>query len=214
MAYPRPFLRLVCSGTLYGAEAFSYSLSLIPDFASAPVVPDEVPEGIIDAVTTFHNGSRIGSQAVLRLIKLNAIGEDGRYLNDSETIYHEVDPGVAGTGNANHPPQVALAISLRTARQRGRAHAGRFYIPVGQSVAPADGRLSVADATSIAGAATTLISSINAVDPQWNVGVASSVGEGRLQPVTHVRVGRVLDTIRSRRTSLDEGYVEGAPVDL
>lgn len=208
MPYMTPFLRLVVSGSLYTAERFSWSMSLIPNFANDPLVPETVPPGIVDAVTTFHTNSAmsISQHAVLDLIKLNLIGTDGRYVNQGETVLEELDPPVPGPSGTQIPPQISLAITLGTGRSRGRAHAGRFYPPATGLAVQANGGISPTAQANAAGAAADLISSINAVSSEWVVGVTSDLGTGAQYAVTEVRVGKVLDTIRSRRSSIPEDY--------
>lgn len=213
MAYPGNFLRLVASGTYFDTEQFAWTLSLIPNFSSPTAGPEEVPQAVIDAVTAFHGSGSIANSARLTTLKLNLIGPDGRYVDDGDTVLHDfAPPGLPGGGQPRHAPQVALAVSLQTARTRGRAHAGRFYVPSPTYPIDSTGRISAADAEVMVGNASTLIESLNAALPEFIVGVASDVGTGRFQAVTNVRVGRVLDTIRSRRSSLPEEYVVGEPV--
>ena len=214
MAYAHNFFRLVCSGTLVGSETFSYGLSF-SRLSTAGNGPEEVPQGVIDAVTAFHSDANvgIGSQAVLTTIKLNEIDVNGRYANSGETVLADLDPGVPGSGSTSMPPQVALAITLRTAKMRGRAHVGRFYIPRLAGAIGVDGRLSSGQAETIAGVATTFLNSLNtAMAGIGRVAVMSDVGTGNENLVTHVEVGRVLDTMRSRRRSLEEERVIGEPL--
>lgn len=213
--YPTSFLRLVCSGTLYGSlETFSFSLALARNFEGGSVVPDEVPQGVIDACTKFFaTGGMINPDAKLSMIKLNLIGTDGRYESDSETVLHELVPPVAGAAGYGTPPQIALAISLRTAKSRGRAHAGRFYIPSGHTVG-SNGQITQLQVDTVVAAATTFLEELAAALPGWRPYVMSNIGTGARNEVTHVSVGRVLDTIRSRRRSIPEGYVDGPPLVL
>jgi hypothetical protein len=207
MTYAQPFLRLVVAGDLYGVEQFSFSMSLINDFGSAPDAPDEVPAGVISAVTDYFAGLPISGAAVLRYIKLNLIGTNGRYVSESETVVHDFTvPYPKGSGAGSPAPQLALAVSLGTARARGRAHAGRFYLPTPSVSLGADGRIDAALTDGIAVETVEFFANLHAALPGWEVGVTSDLGTGAQFPVTHVRVGRVLDTIRSRRTSLDEDY--------
>lgn len=212
MAYAQPFLRLVVSGTIAnGAEQFSYGLSLINDFGTG-TPPTEVPQGVIDAVTDFHSlGTVMAGTSRVNLIKLNEIGTDGRYTSNDETVLHELDPPVGPSGGNNHPPQVALAVSLMTDRARGRAARGRFYIPVGPAVA-LDGRLSTGNRDTILTAAYTFVSAINSAVPGYDVGIVSNIGSGAQAAVTKIRVGRALDTLRSRRRSLEEDYAESPEI--
>lgn len=212
--YPANFLRLVASGPLFGGvEQFSFSLSLGRDFDSDAEAPEEVPQAVIDAVTTFFQAPGvIGNRASLDLIKLNEIGRDGRYVSQSETVLAEISPPVVPSTSSPHAPQVALAISLMTSAARGRASRGRFYIPTPAVVVGDDARISSANAETVAAAATEFITDLNAAMPGWRVGVFSNIGDGQWRPVTRVRVGRVLDTIRSRRASIDEAPVSGTDI--
>lgn len=213
MAYPASFLRLAVIGTLYEVESFTWTLSLGRNFSTDPA-PDVVPQGVIDAVTTFHTAAEVstGANARLTTIKLNEIGTDGRYVSDGDTVQHDFETPVPGVGTSNLPAQIANAVTLRTAAQRGRASSGRFYYPATGRVVGSDGRLSAATAGAIAADATALLNSLNAALPGFQVGVFSSIGTGIWRPVTHVEVGRVLDTMRSRRRSIEEERVAGAPL--
>lgn len=209
MPYSQEFLRLVVSGSLYTYERFSWSLALIPVFANDPDVPDEVPVGIIDAVTDFHTDTRMGfvQAAQLDLIKLNQIGLDGRYVNKGETVLYEFPTPVPGPTGGQIPPQISLCITLGTERSRGRAHAGRFYPPTTSLGVQANGGISPTAQQGAAAAAAELVESLNAVLPEYFVGVTSDLGVGAQMQVTEIRVGKVLDTMRSRRSSIPEDYV-------
>lgn len=214
MAYPEPFLRLVASGTLYGSESWSWGISLVDEFSAEPEAPDEVPQAIIDAVAAFHTApSFIATYATLDTLKLNLIGTDGRYVDKTNTVQYDYpDPVPKGVSSGTVPPQVALAITLRTIARRGLASSGRFYVPVPAYDLTADGRLSVANATTIVGYATTLLNALDDAMDDWTPGVVSNVGAGARRVVSHVEVGRVYDTIRTRRISLPEEYVIGDPI--
>lgn len=214
MAYPTSFLRMVVSGTLYGNETFSWSLSLRPNFPSNPA-PTVVPPDLITALSTFHNSasSQIGAAATMTLVKLNEIGTDGRYVSSTDTVQHEFDPGIAGTGASDMPPQSALVVTLRTAQRRGLANTGRFYLPFLSAGVGADGRVLAGGALGIAANVTTLLNSIKtALGDEWLPAVVSDIGAGAMNTITHVEVGRVVDTVRSRRSSLDEDRQVGAPL--
>jgi hypothetical protein len=68
-----------------------------------------------------------------------------------------------------------------------------------------DRRLSEEDALDIATRCAALINSLNGSIGFGGVVVASS--KGYLSGVTGVKVGRAVDTIRSRRSDLPEGYI-------
>lgn len=204
MAYPDPFLRLVVAGTLYGNERFAWGLSLMPNF-SDPLedYPTEVPAGVITALSTFHNTANITTSCAMDLIKLNLIGTDGRYVNN-DTVLHEFETPVTGTGSTAFPPQVSLAVTLLGSRSRGPGSRGRFYIPGPALVIQGDGRITSSAALNIANMAANMIQDINEALPLWRVANMSNVGAGVKSMISGVSVGRVYDTIRSRRRSLDE----------
>ena len=214
MSYSKPFLRLVVIGTIYRAETFSYSMSLIEPGLPTSDAPEEVPAGIIAAVRKFHTTpALISKEARLTTIKLNMIGTDGRYMNDETVLYDFPEPsGVDGASESFVVPQVAFAVSLRTNRTRGRAHAGRFYVPLPNLVPGLNGQLPNTELVKINPAVTEFLNEINLAAPPWRVGVTSDLGVGAQNFVTNARLGRVLDTIRSRRTSLDEDYVDLDPL--
>lgn len=205
MAYPHSFLRLVALGDIYSVETFSFSLSLSP--VAPTEVPDDVPDGVMDAVETFFTSSGLISQRCrLQSLKLNEIGEDGRYVNN-DTVQRSYDAPVPGASPANPPAQVALVVSLATALARGRGHAGRFYVPACALQVGTNGTTGSANALTVAQQAWTMLTAIETALPGYQVAVMSDIGAGKAVPVTAVRVGQVLDTIRSRRDKLPEEYV-------
>lgn len=210
MAYAQNFLRLVVTGTLYNDEQFSWSCSFIQGSGGTEPAPDEVPAAVVAAITSFWRWpSLISKFAQIDVIKLNEIGPDGRYVN-SDTVLEEIEGGIVGVADSVvYPPQTALVVSLDTAVRRGRAHAGRFYLPLPGATLSASGVLFAADQESYVDAATRLVEQLNDALQPWQVGVVSDIGPGAQHRVTHVKIGRVLDTMRSRRRSLDEAYVEG-----
>lgn len=209
MAYPKNFLRLVMAGSLYANERWSTSLSLIPNFAGNPSAgPTEVPEAVIEAASDFIQSGRIYSFVRLDTIKLNLIGPDGKYVDPDDTVEHTFETPVAGGQSGTIPPQIALAATLRTGSRRGLANAGRIYIPGPTGNCDASGRLSETDAAAHAAHVADLINDLNVALDEFVVGVASNVRGGAMRAVERVEVGRVFDTIRSRRTSLPEDRVE------
>jgi hypothetical protein len=193
-------------------ERFSYGLALAP--------PGGLQEGAFlspnaavwadfaaDAVS-FHAApaALVSGRAVLETVKFAAIGPDGKYTEDPVIVDVADTPGGGGTFNATLP-QAALVMSLGTAR-RGRSGRGRFYLPMPSVNFLDDLRLSVAqqDAAEAALAAHILnLGNQPGVDV-LNLQVMVASTKGFLSPVTSVRVGRVVDTMRSRRRSLDEAY--------
>lgn len=214
MPYSKPFLRLVVSGALATEEQFSFGMAFIEALEPDPPAPSEVPAGVIAALEKYWDwGSTISNAASLDLVKLNLIGTDGRYVGDETVEYEWPDPQVGASPGIN-PPQIALAVTLETGARRGLAHAGRFFLPSpAVSVIPSTGKIGTVQAGGFVTSTTTLLNELNAALQPWQLGVVSKVGGGAQRRVTNIKIGTVLDTIRSRRSSLDENYQVGPALD-
>lgn len=213
-----PHIRVTALGRLGATgERFAYGLNMSA-LGANPTVTANFPtwDDIAADIRDFHGSqsANLSATAILEEVKFASIGPDGKYTSDPYLVDVADAPGGVAA-NAFVLPQTALAVSLNTAR-RGPTGKGRFYLPmVSRSVDPVTCLLSVADATTTATGTATLISNLNnqpGVDqfPGFQVVVASTKGYNT--PVTSVRVGRVLDTIRSRRRQLDEQYAANVAV--
>ena len=218
MPYPAPFHRLVMIGSLY-SDVFNTTVSIIPSSGTLPAVGDSFLATIAGVVSTWWpkvmsasigGGAELSVNAKLTSIKLNRIGTDGRYMDAAAKEYVYPSPIVGGDAINFDAPQLTVAATLRGTNERARAGKGRMYFPpsTATSGAQIDGRLTVATAKNYAnGVATLLI----ALDDAYSgasvpgvVGITSKVGAGAFQTVTAVSVGRVIDTMRSRRNKLAE----------
>jgi hypothetical protein len=191
-------------------EQWSFGLSFAHDDGSPVDITAGTAAADLDGYGhTFLNAVGSSSQKQT-LTKVANIGADGHYTGPPQT--HGRAWG-GGTGDLIYPPQIALVVSTRSSPADFPRTRGRFYVP-GPNVAldTATGTISAADATMVANAAKALIDSINAdfIAAPGHVVIASAKGAGRNAIVHDVRVGRVLDTVRSRRRSMDEAYVEVA----
>lgn len=216
MVYPGEFYRIVVIGNLY-SDVFNFTLSMVPTALGEISVPESsaaFAEDVGQVVEAWWTNSTAGQRpdisqrAVLTSVKVNRIGPDGRYV-DNEVYEYTLPAPVGGTTSLNQPAQLATAVTLRTALARGRGSRGRFYLPPNAAMAAvgSDGRSTAAQALAVANSAAYLIQQLNNQALLIaRVGVASNAGAGRFEHVTEVSVGRVTDTIRSRRSSLDEDY--------
>lgn len=199
-----------------GGEEWSCSLR--------STVLDPLPAGGLQTVcnslaTTLGNwftaGSIVSNFAALGWVKFNQVGVDGKQLG-SVTAFKDLAPVAAGSSSGTYPAQVALVATLETGLTRGLAHRGRIFLPSPKFPVDADGRITQANADACATSVASLISSINAVTGYGSTIVASKGGinqaAGDQRSVTGVTVGRVLDTMRSRRTSLPEERTTVKPV--
>jgi hypothetical protein len=90
-----------------------------------------------------------------------------------------------------------------------------YLPPVDGFSAPASGTLlaAITDAQRVAGAVSSLINQANAAFSSWGTGdftgrvaILSNAGAGDFHYVTRTQVGRVIDTMRSRRAQVAEDY--------
>lgn len=226
MAYPAPFHRLVMIGSLYGTESFNVTLSMIPSGGSVPAVTDDLVEDVGIAIRAWWLlptsgtpalGIGIINNAVLTSVKLNRIATDGTYMDPDAREYVLPTPA-AGPTSQVCAPQLSMVSTLRGTAERALAGRGRMYFPPNTlTLNPGfDGRVSAALALAQAQGTVNLLSILNDVYLSAGVpavaGIASKTRGGAFQGVDHVTVGRVIDTVRSRRTSLDEDPASyGAP---
>lgn len=214
--YPANFHRLVILGEVYN-DIFNTTLTIAPDAPGVEVLEPttELVTAVANAVSAWWvNATATGARpaAAYRLtgIKLNRIGVDGRYV-DPVTHEHTYPAPLAGPFNFFPPAQIATVLSLRTAVERGHASKGRMYLPLCEGFQLVDsttGQVTTANATRIATAGAALVDAINDVYngtfPTFSaqeVAVASNIGAGTFRRVTRVSVGRVPDTMRSRRSA-------------
>lgn len=202
--------RLVWSGPLFTSESWSCSLHFHNEGSAVPL-----PASAYAAPLTAwmaRAGSHLSSAAKLEEVKFNIIDPVTGLYQEPVSNNHLIPSPVPGLDSPT-PGQLSLCITTGTALARGRGHAGRFYPPTGAptAIGPTDGTTTSAVAESMGDSAAQLIDALNAVDPMFRAVVFSKAGQ-LVQPITHLRVGRVYDTMRSRRAQLNELYVSSSPV--
>ena len=218
MAFPRAHYYLAMSGAHYGAERFSFGLRLNGPGGTFGdrIAQQDLCDDITAAVSTWwQSQGTIGANSALDLVKLNVVGTDGKYVN-GYTNQTELLGGVTSGVGSTHPPQVALVATLVTNAGRGLSGKGRIYLPSPTfSVGGSSGTISEADALTAATSVKGLLDAINTAADPVRVRVISGTRTGAESTVQRVEVGRVLDTMRSRRTSLLEvrqpAALAGAP---
>lgn len=210
MVFPLRSALLAFGGTLYGTEAWTMTLRLTPPATIGDQVAWQAAcDAVHGVIGAWWPTGESSAPATHVWTKLNEIRPDGRY-NQAYTILSTRITPIAGNGSVvKHPPQVSLVATLETGVTRGNAARGRIFIPCPRRTIGNDGMLVQNDALGAATAVKGLLDNINAIDPDMKVhvmspgGVKDPVGAQRL--VTGVSVGRVLDTMRSRRAQLAEG---------
>lgn len=149
----------------------------------------------------------MGADVVLTQVKVASVLETGKVAKRADGSYAQgVWVGsLGGSLDAQAMPlNVALCVSLKTLRA-GATGKGRFFLPwPGLGVSSADKRLTAANAQFVGEKTRDFLNTLAGVmvnQPQ----VVSS--KGYMSEVIGIKIGRVPDTMRSRRDDLPEGYV-------
>lgn len=210
--------RMTWSGVVGSASApierwsFSINSMILIDDAIADAAFTTMGDRLY---TAWETGFKTCLAADVRLTetRLASILSTGKTARRADGSYLQKVQGrdSIGTGGvANYLPlQTAVAVSLRTTRADATGK-GRFFLPTpGYTPLTTDKRLTEGSANQILTSCKTALEYLaaNALDP-W---VVSSLGYAT--KVNGIRVGRVLDTMRSRREDLVEGYVSTDIVD-
>lgn len=212
---PKPaHLRLTWSGvfgTLAGPiEEWSFGLAL-PTEATIDPFTDAQIDALAQGMRTCYVSTlapRMPSDVILtecRFANVNGLGRvklraDGSYVQGINTV---PQPGLDNP--VAIPLQTALCVSLVTARP-GPSGKGRFFLPwPSQFLNIGTKTLDANQATVMLDACRDFLVAVNGLTP-GDVSVAST--KGYLSTVIGLRVGRVPDTMRSRRERVPEGYVQ------
>jgi len=210
-SYPSNHWLLTMSGLLPGGEGWSMGLRLAD---TVPPINAAASQAVCDtyaaAVHTFWGGqSTTAAQAVLKTVKMNWLNTLGHYVFNSTSRVDYTDNAHGGGASIGYPNQVALAVTLGTAAGRGLAHQGRIFLPLpGYPVDAGTGLIQLTTAQGIATVWGGFLDTLNGLDSNRRVTIFSGgtpkTPTGAAHKVTKVEVGRVLDTMRSRRRSLVE----------
>jgi hypothetical protein len=194
-------------GPLSGLEIFSYGFSL----RQVPAEINDANRAAIAELVRVHFAdvkSGVTGMGFLDDVTFANIGADGKQIGDTVRIAKSAQGNFNG---ALHPAQVSARISLGDG-QRGRSHRGGWYMPYTGWALSTNGNSQQSDAANLLTSTLALIRGVNGV-----FGAAGTVspsvviaGQAGLMPVSVVRVGNILDTIRTRRNGLTETYSTGA----
>lgn len=182
-------------------------------------------------ITSFGVAPQIFSNAVaLDHVDAYQIGPDGKAAHKGSVAAVGANAWV-GTGNRGLPWQTALAVSTSaydpaSFEPNPRGKRGRFYLPpMAADDLSEDGRLTTGMQESIRVATGTFLNSVQGANYPGYDGVgdedyvnlviyskyANKLARvvGVATPLTHFRVGRVVDTQRRRVNQLPEAYTSG-----
>lgn len=210
MTYPRHWLlRFEGSfrtSTLPASAVERWSVGIRCVVGEPPIDEDDILETYGDEwMGLLVQHAYIGPLVYGEVVKLNEIGPDGKYVEDT-THYWEVTNGADqhGSSSTSVEPQRTLAVSWTTGATRGLAHRGRIYLP--GYATPVSTSMTVTNAGSVAADMKLLLDSIQ--ETELVPAVVSGVRAGSARVITGIEVGDRVDTQRRRRRSLTETYTD------
>lgn len=222
MAFDRESIYLSAIGTIGAGgspqEIFTWGLratGLVNFDATAYLAALDIP-ALLAIYGPFHQKQAVGIDADAKLmsLKVSAVGKDGKYLVPVRQAEFNNATGLDGTGQGFRPPnQIALCITTLAPNAIGHAKRGRFYLPLPNQPVQPDGHILPEAAEAVAIETAAFLSALNdELNPGALLSIMSDVGAGTTRGITAVRVGTVLDTIRSRRDNLAENYTANKAV--
>lgn len=134
-------------------------------------------------------------------------------VNKANTVFSTGGDITAGGVARNAVPQVALAVSFKSAITRGPGANGRMYLPGIVNIPTSTGHLDPGDMGPLSTALQTMFNGINSDMNGRGVYLVNN-SKGGLHPVSSpqiarvssIRIGDVVDTIQRRRNGLRESY--------
>jgi hypothetical protein len=223
VVYSTNSVLITYGGSLMDVETWSIRLRA---WSTVPVSDAALVAGIAGTAADFFTDAsaqiavsdlKVNSQATLDFVKVAAIDTDGHYALESDADLHSVAPGTgAGGGGSAFAAQLCTVMTFLTVAHRGHASKGRVFLPsADQSSLESDGQMSVAVTEDMRDAFLGWLNNANGIlssafSASMRLGVLSNVGAGRAHQTTDLTVGRIIDTQRRRRRSLDEAYVTPA----
>ena len=194
-----PTYDLITRGTLHGAEAFSYSCAVTGSGSLA-----DAATAAADANTAMHAASgfdAIFDDGVVWVdVLVNQIPDGGGVVIDSQVVTSS-DAGSDTSGSL--PNQCAVVVSKITGFA-GSRNRGRMYLPpVAIGELTAAGRLASGTLTALAAGMTAWKNSL--IGDGFTPVLVSQSQSANLV-ITTLRIGDVVDTMRTRRGSLAETY--------
>lgn len=184
---------------------------------------DDIDEGAMtSAIAGFFGGTTFTSALKTTDWRAYQIGTNKK-MEGNGPLLHEFTTPVAGTGGAQPvwPSNVALCVTT-ISDTRGPAQRGRFYLPPPQGELGTDWRMSLALVTTYEATVRSFLKAMSdAIDipdtlessDMVNVSDRPVGSAGTIQSVDHIEIGRVCDTVQSRRRQLLEDRFVGPQID-
>jgi hypothetical protein len=174
------------------------------------------PQTYCDAITPnirtwFTNVSnRLDQRATLKMVKVNNIGPDGKYLD--QVTHQTAVNGPTGGGTGQGPVFNTVAVTLETGTTTGRARRGRVYPPFANSVITGQGvSLDSTVRDSYGTAIKSLLTILLINEPTGGLLVRPCIAsriDAEIKDINGVSVDSVIDVQRRRKNRA--GHVRSA----
>lgn len=215
--YDRRHFKVTLEGTnATDQDIWTTGWRIAPSLASEPIVnypamANTLLESVTGAAQTFWTAiqARVARGTRLNSVKVAPVDEDGRYIDNMDSVIYDWETPLQGSGTNAHPPQVSVVASLTTGTRRGNATHGRMYLPLTAiSINSNDFTISTGERQTIANAVKGLLNdSLGTIaDVSLDPVVMSNIGSGTTRTITTVAVGSIPDTQRRRRNRFAEEY--------
>ena len=215
--YDRRHFKVTLEGTnATDQDIWTTGWRIAPSPASEPIInypamANTLLESVTGAAQTFWSAiqARVARGTRLNSVKVAPVDEDGRYIDNMDSVIYDWETPLQGAGSNAHPPQVSVVASLTTGTRRGNATHGRMYLPLTAiAINQNDFTISTGERQTIANAVKGLLNdSIGAIaDVTLDPVVMSNIGSGTTRTITTIAVGSIPDTQRRRRNRFTEEY--------
>jgi len=223
MSVPTHF-RFTARGTFDGtpeAWSFGFHMTRAQPSAGDAHIADINQSAVTSAFAAFFGNSNNIFTTSVKMTDWRAyeIGTNNKMQNNP-LVVDVTGAAIHGSSSVRLPTQIALVATL-VAANRGPARFGRMYLPGPSLAIGADYRLSDTQAGFYLAATTQLLKDVSdAIDffatnssEGCNVSQLPAGGSGTLQVIDHLEVGKVYDTLRTRRRSMLEERAVGGHID-
>lgn len=224
MAYPNNFIKITFGGSIFAKkDIWTCGINFgspTGDLDLAGVKAKVQLGGIPNNVATWFQSdlSSISVDAVLEWVKVAYIGTNGLYELDADTFdIEELVTGSMAVSTYRPIPQHTTAISFETDVRRGAGRFGRIYPPLNGQV-DTEGMVHPQLAINMGNATALLLGqlgvNLSAVGMAYIPPIVASQKTTKHNEITKVRVGRVVDTQRSRRNAYPELYSPSVGIEF
>lgn len=218
MPYANDFIKIDIIGDCYG-EAEIWNTGLKVNYFGTSSIDEGILESaassIADAWEGFFTDSGSGKSTNFSEhyrtseVKASHVGTNGKVVGN--TYSHFYDIPIEGYGFSMNPlPQASLVGSFRSSKQRGPGSQGRMYLPGVTYDLGDDGLVPGENIRALSNDFNAFINEINniggAIGSQFEVILASPVGEGVELPVVQTGIDRKVDTQRRRANAIVSDY--------